>query len=67
VPQKVVLELKNDLKIAGTLQSVDENLNFYLTNMKMVDDETNPYLVSSRFHHNFSSSLARMASFEVTS
>ena len=43
----MVLELKNDLKIAGTLQSVDENLNFYLSNMKVVDDETNPYLVRS--------------------
>lgn len=39
------MELKNDLKISGLLQSVDENLNFYLTNMKLVDEDKNPYLV----------------------
>ncbi len=43
-----MLELKNDLKIAGTLQSVDESLNFYLTNMKVVDEEHNPYLMSCK-------------------
>lgn len=47
-PPKVVLELKNDLKIAGNLTSVDENLNFYLTNMKVVDEEKNPYLLSCK-------------------
>ena len=47
-PQKVVLELKNDMKIAGTLTSVDENLNFYLTGMKVVEEEKNPYLLSCK-------------------
>jgi small nuclear ribonucleoprotein (snRNP)-like protein len=45
---KVVLELKNDMKIAGTLSSVDENLNFYLTNMKVIDEENHPYLMSCK-------------------
>jgi U6 snRNA-associated Sm-like protein LSm2 len=43
-----VLELKNDLKISGVLTSVDESLNFYLTNMKMLDEEKNPYIMSCK-------------------
>lgn len=42
------MELKNDLKIAGNLSSVDENLNFYLTNMKLIEEEKNPYLMSCK-------------------
>ena len=42
----MILELKNDLKIAGILASVDESLNFYLNNMKVIDEEKNPYLMS---------------------
>ena len=43
-----MLELKNDLKISGVLTSVDESLNFYLTNMKMLDEEKNPYIMSCK-------------------
>jgi small nuclear ribonucleoprotein (snRNP)-like protein len=63
--QKVVIELKNDLKIIGTLASVDENLNFHLTNMKLADEEKNPYLVNNR-SLIFQSYPARMGSLEVT-
>ncbi len=45
---KVILELKNDLKIAGNLSSVDESLNFYLTNMKVIEEDKNPYLMSCK-------------------
>jgi U6 snRNA-associated Sm-like protein LSm2 len=44
----VILELKNDIKIAGTLATVDESLNFYLNNMKVIDEEKNPYLMSCK-------------------
>jgi len=44
----VILELKNDLKIAGNLASVDESLNFYLTNMKVIEEEKHPYLMSCK-------------------
>ena len=27
---------------------MDENLNFYLTNMKVIDEEKNPYLMSCK-------------------
>jgi len=30
------------------LTSVDESLNFYLTNMKMLDEEKNPYIMSCK-------------------
>ncbi len=42
----MTLELKNDLKVIGNVQSVDENMNFFLSNMKLADEERNPYLVS---------------------
>ena len=42
----MTLELKNDLKVIGNVQSVDENMNFFLTNMKLADEERNPYMVS---------------------
>eukprot|EP00347_Sterkiella_histriomuscorum_P001095 403373349 len=46
--QRVTLELKNDLKIQGTLVSVDESLNIQLTNMKIADEINNPYLLSCK-------------------
>ena len=44
----MILELKNDLKIAGNLSTVDESLNFYLTNMKVIEEEKHPYLMSCK-------------------
>ena len=37
VGKDVVLELKNDLKIAGTLHSVDQYLNFKLTDITVLE------------------------------
>ena len=37
VGKDVVLELKNDLSIAGTLHSVDQYLNFKLTDITVLD------------------------------
>lgn len=37
VGKDVVLELKNDLSIAGTLHSVDQYLNFKLTDITVID------------------------------
>jgi U6 snRNA-associated Sm-like protein LSm2 len=44
----VILELKNDIKISGLLVSVDEQLNFQLTNMKVVEESSNPYLMNCK-------------------
>jgi small nuclear ribonucleoprotein (snRNP)-like protein len=37
--------MKNDVKIQGNIHTVDENLNFHLTNIKVIDAEKNPQLV----------------------
>lgn len=37
VGKEVVVELKNDLKIGGTLHSVDQYLNFKLTDISVLD------------------------------
>ena len=37
IGKDVVLELKNDLRIAGTLHSVDQYLNFKLTDITVVE------------------------------
>ncbi|KAI2809743.1 U6 snRNA-associated Sm-like protein LSm2 [Blomia tropicalis] len=42
----VVVELKNDLRICGTLHSVDQYLNFKLTDINVVNSEKYPYMVS---------------------
>lgn len=44
----IVVELKNDLQIKGTLASVDQYLNFKLTGVTAVDPERFPQLVSDR-------------------
>lgn len=42
----IVVELKNDMQIRGTLASVDQYLNFKLTGVSAVDKERFPQLVS---------------------
>ena len=42
----VVVELKNDLQISGTLQSVDQYLNVKLTNVGIEEPDKYPHLVS---------------------
>ena len=46
--QTVTIELKNDLKITGKLQSVDENLNMQLGDAIVDDIEKTPQLMSCR-------------------
>lgn len=40
VPARVVLELKNGVKIAGTLEQVDESLNFHLSSIQTLKPYT---------------------------
>ncbi len=40
------MELKNDLQIEGTLESVDQFLNFKLTDIVVVDEERYPHMVN---------------------
>mmetsp|Transcript_2838 Transcript_2838/g.10317 ORF Transcript_2838/g.10317 Transcript_2838/m.10317 type:complete len:95 (+) Transcript_2838:27-311(+) len=48
VGKQVVVELKNDLAIAGTLQSVDQYLNLKLENTSAVDEARFPHMKSVR-------------------
>lgn len=42
----MTVELKNDLAITGVLVSVDQFLNIKLDNIKVVDEERYPHMVS---------------------
>lgn len=44
VDQEVVVELKNDIEIKGTLKSVDQYLNLKLDNISTVNEEKYPHL-----------------------
>ncbi|KAJ2011007.1 hypothetical protein GGI06_004702, partial [Coemansia sp. S85] len=44
--QHVTVELKNDLAIQGVLESVDQFLNFKLKDIKVVDEERYPHMLS---------------------
>lgn len=46
IGKDVVVELKNDLNVAGTLHSVDQYLNFKLTDITVVNAERFPYMLS---------------------
>jgi len=46
VGKDVVVELKNDLAIAGTLHSVDQYLNIKLTDIGVVDQDKYPHMLS---------------------
>jgi small nuclear ribonucleoprotein (snRNP)-like protein len=48
VGKEVAVELKNDIVITGTLQSVDQYLNTKLTNVSVVDPERFPQLVAMK-------------------
>ena len=48
VGKTVVVELKNDLQIEGTLDSVDQYLNFKLSNIKVVESDKYPQLQAVR-------------------
>lgn len=40
--QKVVVELKNDVKISGNLANIDENMNLQIANMNVITSDENP-------------------------
>ncbi|KAI7862253.1 hypothetical protein BDF14DRAFT_1876727 [Spinellus fusiger] len=46
VDEKVTVELKNDLVITGTLKSVDQFLNIKLDDIRVVDEERHPHMIS---------------------
>jgi len=46
VGKDVVVELKNDLSICGTLHSVDQYLNIKLTDISVTDPEKHPHMSS---------------------
>lgn len=48
VGKEVTVELKNDLEITGTLQSVDQYLNIKLGNTKVVNEDKYPHMISVR-------------------
>jgi U6 snRNA-associated Sm-like protein LSm2 len=43
VNKEVIVELKNDIAIKGTLHSVDQYLNIKLINIRVVDEQQYPY------------------------
>ena len=43
--QEIAVELKNEVSLTGTLQSVDQYLNLKLTNVKVVEADKYPQLV----------------------
>lgn len=53
VGKAVTVELKNDLEIVGTLDSVDQFLNFKLSDIHVVDEEKHPHLVLCLSHFVF--------------
>lgn len=44
VDQEIILELKNDIEIKGTLRSVDQYLNLKLDNVSTVNESKYPHL-----------------------
>ncbi|KAF0976518.1 hypothetical protein FDP41_004417 [Naegleria fowleri] len=44
VDKEVIVELKNDVSLRGTLHSVDQYLNVKLNNVQVEDKEKYPYL-----------------------
>ncbi len=48
VGTQVIVELKNDLAIQGTLHSVDQYLSVKLTNVKVVNESKYPHMVGAQ-------------------
>ncbi|KAI5796432.1 hypothetical protein EDC01DRAFT_716917 [Geopyxis carbonaria] len=48
VDHEVTLELKNDLRITGTLKSVDQFLNIKLDEIRVADEARHPHLAAVR-------------------
>lgn len=52
VGQRVTVELKNDMEIEGRLESVDQFLNFKLSEISVIDEEKYPHLVQKDYDHH---------------
>ncbi|KAI5701540.1 hypothetical protein M8J75_010687 [Diaphorina citri] len=53
VGKDVVVELKNDVSICGTLHSVDQYLNIKLTDISVTDPDKYPHMLSvMKWTHN---------------
>ncbi|PSC68346.1 U6 snRNA-associated Sm LSm2 [Micractinium conductrix] len=48
VGKEITVELKNDLAITGTLHSVDQYLNIKLNNIRVVNEQKYPHMLSVR-------------------
>mmetsp|Transcript_35869 Transcript_35869/g.90019 ORF Transcript_35869/g.90019 Transcript_35869/m.90019 type:complete len:97 (-) Transcript_35869:2653-2943(-) len=48
VGKEIVVELKNDLRIRGTLHSVDQFMNLKLKEIRVEDEEKHPHMISVR-------------------
>ncbi|KAJ7378153.1 U6 snRNA-associated Sm-like protein LSm2 [Desmophyllum pertusum] len=46
VGKEVIVELKNDLSVHGTLDSVDQFLNIKLTDISVTDPDKYPHMLS---------------------
>ncbi|KAM7441049.1 U6 snRNA-associated Sm-like protein LSm2 [Pocillopora verrucosa] len=46
VGKEVIVELKNDLSVHGTLDSVDQFLNIKLTDISLTDPDKYPHMLS---------------------
>eukprot|EP00281_Chroomonas_sp_CCMP1168_P023295 CAMPEP_0206221824 /NCGR_PEP_ID=MMETSP0047_2-20121206/5628_1 /ASSEMBLY_ACC=CAM_ASM_000192 /TAXON_ID=195065 /ORGANISM="Chroomonas mesostigmatica_cf, Strain CCMP1168" /LENGTH=125 /DNA_ID=CAMNT_0053644599 /DNA_START=92 /DNA_END=467 /DNA_ORIENTATION=- len=46
IGKEIIVELKNDLALRGTLHSVDQYLNFKLVDVSVVDEERFPHMLS---------------------
>jgi len=46
VGKTIIVELKNDLSISGTLHSVDQYLNIKLTNVQVLEEDKFPHMIS---------------------
>ena len=65
VGKKVIIELKNDLALRGTLHSVDQYLNIKLTDMEVVEPEKYPHLVRPDVGLVESSIFSRFVPYDV--
>ena len=55
----MIVELKNDMSIRGTLHSVDQYLNIKLQDIQVVEESKYPHLVRPITTKNLSNFLAR--------
>ena len=57
VDQEVIVELKNDISIRGTLKSVDQYLNIKLDDIGVLEEVRYPHMVSYAFGRAYMTAL----------